>query len=319
MSKKILYVAQKLKAPQQEAIRQAASNYDVRFHEDSLSSAELTQVEILFGWPRDSGTEILTGPTSSLKWLQAISAGVDYLDLNTIQERDILLSNGSGIHSIAIAESVLGMLLARERGLHAAAQAQLRKEWLVKPAYNELYNQNMLIVGAGQIGQRLATVASALGLNVYGVNRSGRQLPAFKEVYPTEDFQAHLSKMSIVVNILPLTEATKDLYNESLFAQMQPGTSFINVGRGESVNTSDLIAALESGQIGFAGLDVFETEPLPASSPLWEMPNVLITPHTAGLARHFTQRLTEIFLANLDSYQTDGQLTRNQVDLSSGY
>lgn len=319
MTKKIIYIHQHVKEAQRQALTKLATNYDIRWQGDDLTPTDLANIEIVFGWPKELGKEILALPTHSLKWIQATSAGVDYLPLSTFKENDILLTNGSGIHSIPIAESVLGMLLAHVRVIKASVNAQREKTWLTDPDYDELYGKKMLIIGTGQIGQRLANVATALGLDVYGVNRSGRQLPNFSAVYPQSDYLSVLPSMDIVVNILPLTPETTNFYDKSFFDQTKIGAYFINVGRGSSVDTEALINALNKGQLSFAGLDVFESEPLAAESPLWEMEHVLITPHVSGLARHFSARVTEIFSDNLSAYQATGRVVRNEIDLTTGY
>lgn len=319
MTKKIIYIHQHVKEAQRLALTNLATNYDLRWPSDDLTPIDLANIEILFGWPKELGLEILALPTHSLKWIQATSAGVDYLPLNTFKENGIRLTNGSGIHSIPIAESVLGMLLAHARVIRASVNAQKEKTWLTAPDYDELYGKKMLIIGAGQIGQRLADVATALGLDVYGVNRSGRQLPKFTAVYPQHNFLSALPIMDIIVNILPLTPETTNFYDTSFFDQTKLGAYFINVGRGPSVDTEALINALNNGQLSFAGLDVFESEPLAPESPLWEMAHVLITPHVSGLARHFSTRVTEIFSDNLAAYQATGSLVRNEIDFTTGY
>lgn len=320
MTKKIIYVPQSLKPDQQAELQHLAPNYDIRFKNQAISDSELTQVEIILGWDRDLGAKILDLPTSQLKWIQTSSAGVDYLDLEKIKNKNIFLTNTSGIHAIPIAESVLAMLLARARVIQDAVRAQSQSQWLTSAEnYDELYGKKMLIIGAGEIGQRLALVAKALGIHVVGVNRSGHQLENFEIVYQQNDFLDHLADYDIIVNILPLTPETTYFYDENFFNHTQPGAYFINVGRGPSVDTHALITALTEEKIGFAGLDVFESEPLATDSPLWQMDNVLVTPHIAGLARHFTLRLMEIYRENLTSYLSTGNVTRNQVDLTSGY
>lgn len=173
----------------------------------------------------------------------------------------------------------------------------------------------MLIVGTGQIGQQLAKFAKGLNLQVYGVNTSGHVTEGFIECYSQKNMSKIIHEMSIVVNILPLTETTKHLYNQALFEKMAPETIFVNVGRGASVATNDLITALNNKTIAFAALDVFEEEPLPEDSPLWEMQNVLLTPHISGMTPKFKSKLLAIFIPNLNQFVTDQTLVKNQVSL----
>lgn len=321
MNLKIIYIVQELKAEYQEKLQKIAPNYELRHQETLPTEAELPFVEIMLGWDPQIGKEILALEKSALKWIQANSAGVDYLDLITLQKKGILLSNMSGIHAIPIAESVIAMLLARFRGIQASVRAQERQHWLpyTEIPYDELNGKKMLVIGAGKIGQRLALITETLGVEVAGVNRSGRQLEHFTTVYKQSELFDYLKEFDIIVNILPLTKETKAFYNDAFFEQVKSGASFINVGRGPSVETAALIRALEKKKLSFAGLDVFEEEPLEATSPLWKMENVLITPHISGLVRHFQKNIMTIYSDNLMSYCQRGKLARNQVDLTTGY
>lgn len=321
MTTKIIYSALRLRPEYQEQLQAIAPTYQFRNAEQPLSTEEHAHVEIMLGWDPAVGKQILDLKNHSLKWIQANSAGVDYLDLSRLSKQGILLSNMSGIHAIPIVESVLGMLLARYRGIQPAIRAQAKKEWLSfeELSYDELNHKKMLIIGPGNIGQRLAQIVQGLGVQVFGLSRSGRQLPSFEEVYQQADLSKHLARFDIIVNILPLTKDTHHYYDTAFFNQVKPGASFINVGRGPSVDTNALIQALENQQLAFAGLDVFEEEPLEANSPLWEMENVLITPHISGLVRHFQKQITAVYQENLVSYMRNQSLVRNQVDLTSGY
>lgn len=321
MTNKIIYTAITLRPEYLDTLQALAPNYEFRNPKTPISTEELAQVEMLLGWHPEIGQQILALENHSLKWIQANSAGVDYLDLAQLAEQGILLSNMSGIHAIPIAESVIGMLLTRYRGIQASILGQAKREWVSYEtiSYDELNGKKMLIIGPGKIGQRLALISQGLGVEVSGVSRSGRQLEHFKTIYKQADAAQHFAEYDIIVNILPLTKETHHYYNDSFFQQIKPGASFINVGRGPSVDTDALIRALETKQLSFAGLDVFEEEPLAADSPLWAMENVLITPHISGLVRHFQQKVTEIYRENLTSYLTNQTLTRNPVDLTAGY
>ncbi len=320
MGKKIIYYEQALKPVYIEELQQLAPNYNFR-SKNTLRQAEYPNVEVMLGWNKKIGPEILANPTHSLKWIQANSAGVDTLDFTQLRQNKVVLTNASGIHASAITETVIGLLLARYRGIQTSVRAQSQGAWVnhTEITYDELTGKKLLIFGAGKIGQQLAQVITHFGVEVYGVSRSGRPLEHFQHVFRQAEIMEQLTNFDIIVNILPLTSETKHFYNAAFFAQTKPGVSFINVGRGPSVQTTDLIAALKNGQIGFAGLDVFEEEPLPSHHPLWAMENVLITPHIAGLVCHFQKRIMEIYRDNLTSYLATGQPTKNIVDLTSGY
>ncbi|MBM7710204.1 NAD(P)-dependent oxidoreductase [Enterococcus lemanii] len=320
MTKKIIYYEHDLKPIYLAELQQMAPDYQFR-SKHTLTQPDYQKVAVMLGWNKQFGPEILATPNHSLKWIQANSAGVDAFDFTQLAQNQVTLTNVSGIHASAITETVIGFLLARYRGLQTSIRAQSQNQWVrhTEIAYDELAGKKMLIFGTGQIGQQLAHVITHLGVDVYGVNRSGRQLTPFKQVFAQTNSMEQLANFDIIVNILPLTRDTKHFYNAAFFAQTKPGASFINVGRGPSVQTADLVTALKSGQIGFAGLDVFEEEPLPSEHPLWALENVLITPHIAGLIRHFQKHIMTIYRENLTSFLATGQPKKNIVDLTSGY
>lgn len=165
----------------------------------------------------------------------------------------------------------------------------------------------------------MAQQAATFGLECIGINTSGHPVEGFKETYPLEKLKEILPKATIVVNILPLTDQTKGLFDAKVFEAFDKEALFINVGRGPSVKTSDLIAALDDGQLAFAALDVFEEEPLAKDSPLWEREDVLITSHIAGQTPHFQTKFMDIFLTNLKSYVDKTELEVNEIDLNEGY
>lgn len=320
MEKPIIYLCEPMKEEQVVAIQAAANGYTVIDSTRTATAINEEAIEIMLGWNQKIGERLLDSSTSRLKWVQSISAGVDGYNLTRFKEKGILLSTASGIHSISIAEHVLGVLLAEFRGIRSSIINQLNSEWHhTNGAYMQLSQQKMLIVGTGSIGQQLAYFAKGLGIQPYGINTSGHATDGFIECYAQKNMHRIIHELSIVVNVLPLTSDTYHLYNKELFNQLAPQTTFVNVGRGSSVHTADLIEALENGQLRFAALDVFEEEPLPKDSPLWSMKNVLITPHISGLTPHFKSLLLAIFLKNLASFIKDGTLEKNQVSLDRGY
>jgi phosphoglycerate dehydrogenase-like enzyme len=320
MEKPIIYLYEPLKAEQIEKIKQTAENYTVVTSKEELSSLDIHSIEIMLGWDKELGQQLLTSSDSQLKWVQTISAGVDTLNLDQFSKKEILLSNASGIHSISIAEHVLGVLFTEYRGIRKSIINQEKKTWTREDLnYRQLSGQKMLIVGTGHIGQQLAAFTQGLGIQTYGVNTSGHATAGFIECYSQKNMNRIINEMDIVVNILPLTDQTYQLYNEPMFQAMKSGTVFVNVGRGPSVHTADLITALKNGQLSFAALDVFEEEPLPEDSELWDMENVLITPHISGLTPHFKTKLSAIFLENLTSYLTNHTLAKNAISLKKGY
>lgn len=320
MGQPIIYLYEQLKDEQVETIRQAAPAYTIIDAKREATQIIEDDIEILLGWDEELGQRLLASETSRLKWVQAISAGIDTYDLECFAAKKILLSNASGIHSISISEHVLGTLLTEYRGLRTSINNQSKKNWTRENiTYQQLSGQKMLIVGTGHIGQQLAIFAHGLGIQPYGVNTSGHATNGFIECYSHKNMNRIVSEMDIVVNILPLTDDTFQLYNERMFLAMKPGTVFVNVGRGPSVNTNDLVDALNTGQLRFAALDVFEEEPLPENSPLWQMDNVLITPHISGLTPEFKTKLLLIFMQNLKQFLKNNTLAKNEIALQQGY
>lgn len=320
MGQPIIYLYEQLKEEHVETIRQNASDYTIIDAKRESTKLVEDDIEIMLGWDKELGSRLLASETSRLKWVQSISAGVDTYDLNRFAEKNILLSNASGIHSVSISEHVLGVLLAEFRGIRTSIGNQSKKSWTRQNiSYKQLSTQKMLIVGTGHIGQQLAAFAQGLGIQTYGINTSGHVTDGFIECYSHKNMSRIINEMDIVVNILPLTDETYQLYNEQMFLAMKRGTVFVNVGRGPSVNTNDLIHALVTEQLSFAALDVFEEEPLPENSPLWTMENVLITPHISGLTPDFKAKLLSIFVQNLKHYLKDGTLAKNAITLNQGY
>lgn len=305
---------------EQQRIQDIAPHYTITTGKaKELDPSLLREAEILVGWPKRNPDELLH-PDSKLKWVQTWSAGVDYLPQDLFKERNILLTNTSGIHAIPISEMILGMMLSISRNLKRAAVHQSRGKWDAnEDNMSELHGKTIVIVGVGEIGKATAKLAEAFGMNVIGVRRSGKEVPHVSKMVSMEGLEEVLAEGDYVVNILPLTDDTRHLFNEQAFAAMKKEACFINVGRGATVDTSALLKALQEKQIASAALDVFEEEPLPSDHPLWSMDNVLITPHIAGSTPYYKERAFEIFIENLKAYVKNETLPRNLVDYSRSY
>ncbi len=259
-----------------------------------------------------------------LRWVQLYSAGAERcLPLPRIAGGEILLTNMQRVSSQQIAEHVIGLLLALTRGLAPYMQAQLRGDWdpQAVPMNRrwEIGGRQMLVVGLGGIGTEVARRAHALGMQVSAIRASGRPGPEFvAEVARPDELLSYAARADVVVNSAPLTTATRGLFDAAFFAAMPAHGLFINVGRGASVVTEDLVEALENGKLGGAGLDVTDPEPLPASHPLWQAPNVIITPHVAAGSDKVLTRLIGVARENLRRYLA-GEPMLSVVDVSRGY
>ncbi|GAB6927029.1 phosphoglycerate dehydrogenase [Paenibacillus sp. JCM 10914] len=308
-----------LTTDQQQRIKDTAPGFELEvINAKDLELASLKEIEILIGWSRRMQDEVLL-PDSKLKWIQAWSAGVDKMPLEEFEEKGIQLTNASGVHSIPITEHILAMILGFARNIHLAVRQQSDRSWDPAGTFSELHDKTIVIVGVGQIGSHTARVAQAFGLRTVGVRNSGKSDPYIDVMYKVDDLDKALSEGDYIVNILPLTDDTQGMFNKDRFAAMKDSAFFVNVGRGPTVVTDDLLEALTSGKLAGAGLDVFEEEPLPSDHPLWGLHNVIITPHTAGNTERYAERTVEIFLDNLAAYVKGDPLPRNVIDYNKEY
>ncbi|MGW5705696.1 D-2-hydroxyacid dehydrogenase [Amycolatopsis japonica] len=253
-----------------------------------------------------------------LRWLHIASAGVDPVLFPGLQESDVVLTNSRGVFDGAIAEYVLGVVLGFAKDFARSWDLQKQRQWKHRES-ERISGRRVLVVGTGPIGRSIARMLRAAGMSVAGVGRRPREGdPDFGDVYASSELSRHLPGADYVVAVAPLTEQTKGMFDAEAFAAMKPGSRFVNVGRGELVVTSDLIAALRDGPLGGAALDVFDTEPLPVDSPLWTMENVLISPHMSGDFVGWRNTLVEVFADNFRRWRA-GEPLRNVVDKQLGY
>ncbi|MEV0697836.1 D-2-hydroxyacid dehydrogenase [Saccharopolyspora sp. NPDC050389] len=285
---------------------------------DELPTA-LPGADALFVWAFRSEAIADAWPRAdALRWIHAASAGVDRLLFPALQDSDVLLTNSRGVFDRPMAEYVLATVLTFAKDLHTTLRLQDRKQWQHRVT-ERIAGKSALVAGTGPIGRAIARQLTAAGLTVSGAGRVGRSGdPDFGDVHASSDLAHVIGAFDYIVLAAPLTEQTKGLVDAEVLAHCRPTARLINVGRGELVVESDLIAALQAGQLAGAALDVFETEPLPETSPLWEMPNVLVSPHMSGDTVGWIDELVDLFLANLRSY-TDGTQLRNVVDKQRGY
>jgi phosphoglycerate dehydrogenase-like enzyme len=279
----------------------------------------LHDAEIITGWKKGIEKECLA-PQSKLKWIQTWSAGVDSLPLESLESKNIIVTSANGVHAYPISESIFAFMLGLTRKIHTYVKNQQEKKWHHSGIKLEMHEKTIGIIGVGAIGKETAKIAKAFGMRVLGVRHSGKQQEYVDEMYTTDQLDMVLPNCDYVVVTLPLTKDTKNLFDSKKFDLMKPSAFFINIGRGEIVVEGDLITGLQNGIIAGAGLDVFEQEPLSADSPLWEMENVIITPHIAGSTEHYNQRVIEnILIPNLKNYISGTLPSVNHVDFSKGY
>ena len=274
--------------------------------------------EVLYGIPGDSpeGLARAVRDGDRLRWVQATSAGageqVRLADLSREELERVTVTSAAGVHAGPLAEFAMFGLLAFAKDLPRLLADQRARRWGHYPV-SELSGLTLLIIGLGQIGEEVARLAVGFGMRVIGINRSGRaDSPHVHEVRRTSELHECLGEADGLVVSAPLTEETRGLIDAAAIARMKPGAIFVNVGRGGVVDEPALIEALRSGKLAGAALDVFGSEPLDADSPLWDLENVLLAPHTAGLSIRENERIAALFVENLRRYLR-GEPLRNRV------
>ena len=252
-----------------------------------------------------------------LKWVHASAAGVGATLFPAFVESDVVLTNSRGVMSGWIAEHVLAVILAWQRGLHISARRQVEGVWAqdeiaewVKPP---LKATRVLVVGEGSIGSQVGALCASAGMMLSTIRRSARDGAGSPDALPIE-----LPEHDVVVITVPHTRETHHLFNREMLARMRPGSLLVNVARGKIIDEAALIEGLRQGRPGTAALDVFEHEPLAADSPLWKMENVILTPHVAGFGHGFWTAMVDLFARNFENW-LKGRPLENVVDKRRGY
>lgn len=288
---------------------------------DTLSQ-ELPDTDIFVGYSlRAKQLE----DAKKLKWLHSTAAGVAQLMYPELRDSGILVTNPSGVFSVPMAEHTMGLLLALARNFPDTVRQQDRAIWSQQDLWDkpqhlaEVNGQVLLIVGYGSIGRELAKRAKAFEMRVWGVTRSGEGDGNYAEkIFSAAQLHEALPEADYVVVAAPETADTKNLIGAKEIAKMKRGARLINVSRGSLVDEKEFISALEKGALAGAAIDVAETEPLAADSPLWRAPNLFITPHTSALSDRLWPRQAALLVALLERW-FDGREMFNRVDLTRGY
>ena len=284
---------------------------------DDLKSC-LPQTEILITLFAPPDAEMIQR-APNLKWIQALTAGVDFLPLSQIKDQGIMLTCGRGIHKIYIAEYAIAAMINLARNFHQMFGNQLKAKWDRSVSQDEIHGRIAGIIGLGSIGQEIACKASALGMRVIGVKKDPQPLSGVDRVYGPDEMSEVFRQSDYVINLLPGTPATTGLLDKKFFSAMRRSACFINLGRGSTVNQADLIEALRTKTIRALVSDVYEQEPLPEDSPLWHLDNVILTPHIAGVSPQYLDRALDIIRHNLPVYVNRSGTMMNVVDLTKGY
>lgn len=276
--------------------------------------AILKDTGVMFGFrlPKDA---LKRAP--KLKWIQMMTAGVErYLDADMIKS-DVVITNASGLAAIPIAEWLMTVMLMSARQMPRYFRNQQESKW-------ERYSSAILrgktvgIIGLGAIGTKTARLANSFGMKVIGCRRSQRRARYCDAIVPREKLPELLAESDFVIIAVPWTPETNGMIGAKELASMKPTAFLLNIGRGDIINEPELIKALETKRVAGAGLDVFSQEPLPPSSPLWKLPNVIMTPHIAGSMEDYVGQACDMFVKNLERYVA-GKRLFNIVDKKRGY
>jgi phosphoglycerate dehydrogenase-like enzyme len=275
---------------------------------DALFVWDFRSTEVAGAWPSDGGP----------RWVHIASAGVDRLLSPPVVDSTAVVTNSRGLFEDPIADYVLTLVLCFAKGLHTTLRQQGKREWRHRET-EPVTGAKALVVGTGPIGRAIGRRLTLLGLDVTGAGRTAAHGdPDLGEIVGPDGLRAAMADADYVVLAAPLTETTRGMVDAAALAAMRPTARLINIGRGELVVQADLVAALREGRIAGAALDVFEQEPLPVNSPLWDLPNVIVSPHMSGDLVGWRDQLVVLFLDNLRRF-ADGAPLRNVVDKTLGY
>jgi phosphoglycerate dehydrogenase-like enzyme len=286
--------------------------------EDDLVSA-LPGADVLLVWDfRSHALERAWSAAGSLRWVHASSAGVNHVLSTEVVASEVVVTNSRGVFDAPMAEYVLALTLALAKDLPTTLDLQRQRRWQHRET-QRLGGSRALVAGTGPIGRAIGRTLTAAGLTVTGVGRRARESdPDLGSVLPMDRLADGLAEADYVVLAAPLTDETRGMIDKAALAAMKPTARLVNVGRGPLVVQDDLVEALAGGRIAGAALDVFADEPLPAASPLWAMPNVIVSPHMSGDVVGWQAELVALFHDNLSRY-LDGRPLRNVVDKQHGY
>jgi phosphoglycerate dehydrogenase-like enzyme len=281
--------------------------------------ADNADIDALVVWDLDVDVTVnLIERHPRLEWVHLRWAGVPHEVIEALRDRALPLTNGSGAHGLAIGEYVVGVILAHYKGFRRMYSAQLQSAWLPGFRIRELRGQRVGIVGMGDLGGSIARVLRPFGVWLRGLRRSDAGVADVDELYQPARLDAFLDGLDVLIVAAPLTPETQGLLGAAQLARLARGALLVNVGRAAIVDQVAMLAALGSGQLGGAALDVFLSEPLATDSPLWHTPNVFISPHCADASPQSLERGLDLFLDNVGRFQR-GEPLRNLVDRAAGY
>jgi D-2-hydroxyacid dehydrogenase (NADP+) len=261
---------------------------------------DLSDVEVLISFGMGLPQDFYRRATG-LKWLQCLATGVDHVLRQPDLSPAVVLTSGRGVHGAPMRETVLYLMQAVSRNVARLVEDNKAHVW-ERRFYSLLYGRTAVVVGIGVVGIAIGQLLKAFGMRVIGVTRTPRQVEGFDDMLPMAQLNAAAARADFLINVLPATAENALVFGGKLFAAMKPSAYYINAGRGQTTDEAALIEALQERRIAGAGLDVFQTEPLPPGSPLWELPNVFITPHLGGYTSDYEDLIMPLITENLRLY-----------------
>jgi D-3-phosphoglycerate dehydrogenase len=296
-------------------VETTAPDAEVVMTDMKAAVAAIADAEILFGTYNDQ----MLSAAGALRWIQTTSAGMDGSQIPpALRDSDIRVCNASGVHAIQVAEHAFALMMALLRGVHESVRHQAEHAWK-RPALSEVYGATVAVVGFGGIGRKFAEQCHAFDARILALDVQAGAKPDYVEsLSPMERFDEVIAQADVVFIACPLTDETHHLIDAHALSVMKPTAFLVNTARGPIVDEAALHAALQAGEIAGAGLDVTEVEPLPADSPLWDLANVILTPHAAGGSPRRHNRTVGLFCENLKRYMA-GEPLLNEIDKSVGY
>jgi phosphoglycerate dehydrogenase-like enzyme len=281
--------------------------------------ADLRGADAAIRWDlTEQGFQRLLAEAAGLRWLHSPGAGVESWPLDELRRRGIVLTNAAGIYAIPIAEWVISAMLSVVKGTHEFRAAQREHRWATDVAMDELYGKTLVLLGTGGIAEQTALRAAAFGMRIWAANRSGRAVEWAERTVSADAWKELLPEADFVVSTVPATRDTIKMISADELKRFKPGAWLLNVGRGSTIDEAALVPALQNRVLGGAALDVWATEPLPADHPAWDLPNVIVSPHSSGNSAAGRDRSLRLFVDNLVRFAA-GRPLDNVVDLSAGY
>ena len=267
------------------------------FHEAAAVSGELSDVDVMIMFGIEVRDAFLAG-APKLKWIQSLATGVDHFLRCPSLTSNVVITSGRGIHGPPMREQVVYLMMAVSRDATRQVEDYQHRIWH-RRLWSTLYGKTAVVAGTGIVGAAIGVLLKAFGMHVIGVTRTPRRVEGFDEIMPADRLIKAAAKADYLINVLPASPENIGLFDATIFDAMKPSAYYISAGRGQTVDEAALIAALRERRIAGAGLDVFQTEPLPPESPFWHLPNVFITPHIGGYIVEYEELVMPLIIDNM--------------------